>query len=267
MLRKKHSTQELEKDDFADFRKSLARIRRENSLSTFLIRLIPIFIIVSVIAHALTKLLKVPNNSSWIIWQFATLFIVNSFVYKSKERNVVEEREWQEAFAGRTDLPLNLEIEAYLISPNESKTAAEARLLAALQSDRAAGYTSLPLKKKLWVLKRITTTKKEWVLTVLSVAERYGGEEVLEYVEKLTTAHWLANSDYEVHNAAREALPTIYARLRAAKRGEEMLRPSEAPTPPDTLLRPVTSQTSPEEPLQLLRPSSSSGEEPSDNRL
>ncbi|MBC7528867.1 MAG: hypothetical protein H7308_15135, partial [Chthonomonadaceae bacterium] len=121
---------------------------------------------------------------------------------------------------------------------------------------------------KLWILKRITTTKKEWVLTVLSVAEQYGGEEVLEYVEKLTTAHWLANSDYEVHNAAREALPTIYARLRAAKRGEFLLRPTVAPVSSATLLRPVTSQITPEEPLQLLRPSSSSqGEEPLDNRL
>ncbi len=260
MKRRKHTAQRSDEDDFADFRKSLARIRRENSFSTFLIRLTPIFIIVSVIAHGFVKWLRIPDSSSWVIWQFATMLIVNQFVYKSKERNLIEEIKWHEAFASRTNLPLNLEIETYLISPKESKTAAEARLLAVLQSDRAAGYTSLSLKKKLWILKRITTTKKEWVLTVLNVAERYGGEEVLEYVEKLTTAHWLANSDYEVHNAAREALPTIYARLRAAKRGEFLLRPTVAPVSSATLLRPVTSQITPEEPLQLLRPSSSSEE-------
>jgi len=181
------------------------------------------------------------------------------------ERFQLEEKRWQGAFANQKSLPLDLQIQACLVLTNENKTAAEARLLAVLQSDRAVGYTSLSLKKKLWILKRITTTKKEWVLTVLSVAEQYGGEEVLEYVEKLTTAHWLANSDYEVHNAAREALPTIYARLRAAKRGEFLLRPTVAPVSSATLLRPVTSQITPEEPLQLLRPSSLS-EEASDNR-
>lgn len=99
------------------------------------------------------------------------------------------------------------------------------------------------------LVKLLRHEDKGLVVAVLKALEQIGDERALVPVERLA----MQTKYPQVQQAAQECLPYLQTRAQEKERVLTLLRPSDSPTAPETLLRPTSAATDDAQ-EQLLRP-------------
>lgn len=242
-----------EKYKIGRFRRRLHEVETENTLTALL--LIAPFFTLTVICTLLW------DSLYFWIFAFFPIFMLVLYpfvIHRRKKTTALRERNhWQKAFKGDYSLPLDLLIAGMQTLPAELNKESEQRLFHALTTSQVREFPCLSLQATEFLLRRLYAEKQ--YLLLLSLAEQYGEEEMLRWVRQFIKLGSMSKAvqqffqyDDEVVERARRVFPIVEARI-AMKKGETLLRPSEAPVCPETLLRPSEekAETAGEE---LLRP-------------
>ena len=174
------------------------------------------------------------------------------------------ESHWHQAFSENYVLPLSLLIEGVKTLPLDLNIQAQRRLIVALTTSRISEYDTLTFEEKHFLIRELRNGKRGRQLLLLYIAEHYGGAETLSTVESFVKHgdvcamhNGLPLYDPKVVETAKRILPPLRDRLDPLRPQRVLLRPSEAPPLPETLLRAVY-DASPEDETLLLRATSDS---------
>ena len=257
------------------FRRRLAYLKQEQSryIPFAWIIILPCCILVALFA---SRLLKLPLLSTLApaLLLGSLAFTLYAEAMKGGESQKRIEAHWDQAFSENYVLPLSLLIEGVRTLSPDLNIEAQKRLTAALTTPQIAEYETLTLDEKQFLVRELGDGKKGRQLLMLYLAEHYGGAETLGKVETIvrdgnaryiyhthpelmSTKDGLPLYDPEVVEAAKRVLPLLQDRLDPLRSERVLLRPSEAPPLPETLLRAVYN-ASPEDETLLLRATSDS---------
>jgi len=247
------------------FRRRLAYLKQEQSryIPFAWIIILPCCILVALFA---SRLLKLPLLSTLApaLLLGSLAFTLYAEAMKGGESQKRIEAHWDQAFSENYVLPLSLLIEGVRTLSPDLNIEAQKRLTAALTTPQIAEYETLTLDEKQFLVRELGDGKKGRQLLMLYLAEHYGGAETLGKVETIVrdgnsrySDSQLLCYDPEVVEAAKRVLPLLQDRLDPLRSERVLLRPSEAPPLPETLLRAVYN-ASPEDETLLLRATSDS---------